>query len=211
MIVAMPVTPGLPGGGKLPNVMAEVAQVQALLPRPVVFDEPATGGADHRSSGLPTRANVFTQLPGCSIAHFACHGGSHPDDPSKSLLLLHDHDTAPLTVASLANIRHDRLQLVYLSACRTAFTSAGDLLDESINLASAFQLVGARHVVGTLWEINDATAVTVAAAFYRELRDVTGNLDTERSAIALHTSVRAVRDAYPLALALWAAYIHVGA
>ena len=211
LIVAMPVTPGLPRGGALPNVTAELALVRDLVPDPVIFAEPAAGVAVTGSAGLPTRAGVFEQLPGCSIAHFACHGGTDPDDPSKSLLLLHDHETAPLTVSSLANIQHDRLKLVYLSACRTAFTEATELLDEAINLASAFQLAGARHVVGTLWEIDDATALDVAAAFYRELRDGPGALDTERAAVALHESVCAVRDANPHAPARWAGYIHIGA
>ena len=53
---------------------------------------------------------MFEHLPGCPIAHFACHGFSDPDDPSKSLLLLHDHDSAPLTVASLAPVNLDQAQ-----------------------------------------------------------------------------------------------------
>jgi hypothetical protein len=44
---------------------------------------------------------VFSYLADCVIAHFGCHAESHPDDPSRSRLLLHDHETAPLDVASL--------------------------------------------------------------------------------------------------------------
>ena len=85
LIVAMPVTPGLPGG-ELPNVPAEVRRVQVLLPRPVLLAEhdaadgqPASGSAEP-----PTRANVFAHLPGCPIAHFACHGASDATDPSRA-------------------------------------------------------------------------------------------------------------------------------
>lgn len=212
LVVAMPVTPGLPGAA-LPHVPAEAARVRVLLPDPVILAEPAASGSEQvsRSDGLATRANVFRYLPGCSIAHFACHGVSDPSDPSRSRLLLHDHDTAPLTVSSLAPIRHDQLQLVYLSACRTAFTPAAELLDEAIHLTSAFQLAGSPHVIGTLWEINDALAVDVAAAFYHELRSTLGTLDTGRAAQAIHQAIHAVRRSYPRTPSLWAAYVHVGA
>ncbi|MGQ4333341.1 CHAT domain-containing protein [Streptomyces hayashii] len=59
-------------------------------------------------------------MPTCQIAHFACHGASDRADPSKSLLLLHDHASDPLTVASLAPVRLDNVQLARLSACHTA-------------------------------------------------------------------------------------------
>ena len=213
LIVGMPATPGLPDGGELPYVPAEVDRLSALLPDPVILSGPSTRGHEFmsRSSGLPTRANVFEHLPECPIAHFACHGFSDPADPSKSLLLLNDYDTAPFTVASLAPIRHDHLQLVYLSACRTAFTPAVDLLDEAIHLTSAFQLAGARHVIGTMWEIDDALAVDIATSFYRSLGSSPVTLDIDRAAYALHQAVRTVRDQHLQTPSLWAAYLHAGA
>jgi CHAT domain-containing protein len=103
------------------------------------------------------------------------------------------------------------LRLVFLSACRTAYTADTDLLDEAIHLTSAFLLVGARHVIGTLWEVHDATAPEMAASFYRGLRTAAGKLDTDRAAPALHDAVREVRDRYPHMPYLWAGYLHVGA
>ena len=213
LIVAMPTTPGMTGS-ELPNVPSEAAQVGTLLPDHVILTEPGNslgGGRPGISSQIPTRQNVFAHLPSCSIAHFACHAASHPSDPSKSLLLLHDHRTAPLTVASLAPVQHDRLQLVYLSACRTAVTPAAKLLDEAIHLTSAFQLAGSKHVIGTLWEINDALAADIAATFYSHLRTPKAAIDTDRAACALHQAVRAIRDAHPKTPSLWAAYLHAGA
>jgi CHAT domain-containing protein len=212
LIVAMPVTPGLPGS-ELPKIQTEVARLQIILPDHVVLIEPDTAVAARvdETSAIPSRANVFQHLPGCSIAHFACHGISHPSDPSKSRLLLHDYKTSPLTVASLSLISHDHLELVYLSACRTAFTPAINLQDEAIHLTSAFQLAGSRHVIGTLWEINDTFAADVAADFYSGLRTETGTLDTDLAATALHQVIRSARNARPDAPSLWAAYIQVGA
>jgi CHAT domain-containing protein len=40
------------------------------------------------------------------------------------------------------------------------------LLDESIHLASAFQLAGFPHVIATLWQTGDSAAVQVAEDFY---------------------------------------------
>ena len=209
LIVGMPVTPGLPGGSPLPGVPGEISAIRFLLPDPVILIEP-TGPVTEATGTPPTRADVFGHLPGCAIAHFACHAASHPSDPSQSLLYLHDHEAAPLTVRSLEPVQHDRLRLVFLSACRTAYTADTDLLDEAIHLTSAFLLAGARHVIGTLWEVHDTTAPEMAASFYRGLRTAAGTLDTDRAARALHDAVREVRDRYPRMPLLWAGYLHVG-
>lgn len=78
---------------------------------------------------MPTKANVLSGLPRYPIAHFACHGQSDPPIPP-SQLLLHDHESHPLTVATLAPIRLDEAQLAYLSACRIASIQTEALLDE---------------------------------------------------------------------------------
>jgi CHAT domain-containing protein len=209
LIVAMPTTPGLPGAA-LPWVPAEAAMLTERLPSPVLLAEP-----DSRSSPnpdrLPTMENVLMNLPRSGIVHFACHGVSHPADPSRSMLLLHDYDRAPLTVASLAPVSLDSAQLAYLSACSTALTSTAELADEAINLTTAFQLAGFPHVIGTLWAIEDQSAAGVARAFYDHLATGTGNVDTARSADALHHAVRAARSRYPRIPFLWAGFLHSGA
>ena len=210
LIVAMATTPGLPEGGRLPNVEDEVALFQAHFPDLVLLAEPKDGQpAD--SGRVPTLGNVLQHLADCTIAHFACHGVSDPIDPSLSRLLLHDHRDAPLTVTALAPVVLDKARLAYLSACSTAVNTDTRLQDEAIHLASAFQLAGFPHVIGTLWPINDAVAVTIADTFYTTLTVGDGVVDTEKAASALHRAIRAARDAYPRTPSLWAAYIHVGA
>lgn len=209
LIVSMPTTPGLAGCGGLPGVHAEVNRVRAMLPDPMVLSEPEPGGPP---GPLPTKANVLARLPGCAIAHFACHGATNPADPSQSLLLLRDHASEPLTVASLAPVNLSRARLAYLSACQTATIIPTDkLVDEAIHLATAFQLAGFPSVVGTLWEITEPAAASVAAAFYTGLRTGRGVLDTGRAAAALHHAVRARRDRHPARPFLWAGYLHAGA
>nr|MYR39021.1 CHAT domain-containing protein [Streptomyces sp. SID4944] len=218
LVVAMPTTPGLPSGGRLAFVDDEVAALHAYLPdhqllRQYEQSEQSTGSPAGSSGPTPTPtfAEVLARLPECAIAHFACHGDSHPSDPSMSRLLLADHAETPLTVASLAPVHLERAELAYLSACRTAAVDAGHLSDEAIHLASAFHLIGFPHVIGTLWEINDETAATVAHAFYAGLRDAHGRPDTDRAPYALHAAIRAVRDTYPRTPTLWAAHLHAGA
>ncbi|QKV90796.1 CHAT domain-containing protein [Streptomyces sp. NA02950] len=210
--VAMPVTPGMPGGGRLHHVSEEVAVLRRHLPDVVALD----GGAD---PAVPVKADVLKRLPDCPVAHFACHGHSDATDPSLSRLLLQDHERDPLTVAALAPVVLDRAQLAYLSACRTATVTHGAFLDEALHLASAFQVAGFPRVVGTLWEVDDRLCVAIADRFYAHLRTAEGGLDTRRAAYALHRALLAVRDGQdlpgPLTRAatpfLWAAHIHVGA
>ena len=103
------------------------------------------------------------------------------------------------------------MQLAYLSACSTALTRAAELIDEAIHLTAAFQLAGFPHVIGTLWEIDDTIAATIADTFYTHLRTRPDTLDTRHAADALHHAVRAVRDTYPRTPSLWAAHLHAGA
>jgi hypothetical protein len=207
LVVAMPTTPGVPG--RLSFVPTEVEMLRSRLFQPIVLAEPDPGEA--ATSPLPTKANVLARLPGCPVAHFACHGDSNPRDPSRSGLLLHDHDEDRLTVSSLTPLRLRGAQLAYLSACRTAAIDAAALADEAIHLVTAFQLAGYPHVIGTLWEINDQIAVEVAESFYQALRSDDRLVDVRRSARAISEAVRVIRDRHPDSPALWAAYMHAGA
>ncbi|WP_371524789.1 CHAT domain-containing protein [Streptomyces sp. NBC_01283] len=211
LIVAMPTTPGLRYWGDLAEVTREATQLQARLPHPILLNEPEsdgdTGNAE-KGNQIPTRTAVFDHLSEVTIAHFACHGASHPTDPSRSLLLLHDWQQDPLTVASLAPVNLDHARLACLSACSTTFTRSQQLLDESLHLTAAFQLAGFPHVIGSLWEINDKYAADIADSFYTRLTDSEKNVDTSRAAHALHDTIRSLRDQLPLTPSLWAAHLH---
>jgi hypothetical protein len=61
-------------------------------------------------------------------------------------------------VVDISSLHREIADLAYLSACSTARVGAA-LTDEAIHLASTFQLAGYRHVVATLWPINDRRAV----------------------------------------------------
>ncbi|OCK98480.1 uncharacterized protein K441DRAFT_654679 [Cenococcum geophilum 1.58] len=61
--------------------------------------------------------------------------------------------------------------LAYLSACGTSQFRDERSVEESIHLISAFQLAGFRHVIGTLWKVNDELCVDMARIMYEEMRD----------------------------------------
>jgi CHAT domain-containing protein len=169
------------------------------MPNPVVLDGGSTAGDQ------PTLANVLRFLPTHQLAHFACHGVNDAADPSLSRLLLQDHQTSALTVAAITGLHLDRVRLAYLSACETALTAHLPLIDEVIHLASAFQLAGYPHVIGTLWSIDDAVAASIATTFYDTLIDPTD------AATTLHQALLPIRARFPGVPSLWAAHIHSGA
>ena len=151
-----------------------------------------------------THDAVLAALPYARWAHFACHGFSDMANPSASRLLLTDHRDLPLTVVDVARLRLDDAELAFLSACSTA-RPGRQLTGEAIHLASALQLAGYRHVVGTLWPIGDRQAVDIAEDIYTTL---TGTGDV---ASAVHTATRQLRNTWRDMPSVWASHTHSGA
>jgi len=198
IVVAMPRTPG---AGDLPG-----AQDEADLLRERFGNQAALLIGSQATYDL-----VISALPAAQWAHFACHGQTDPASPSANRLLLHDHERRPLEVTDVTRLRLEHADLAFLSACSTARPSdrpSERLADEAIHLASAFQLAGYRHVIGTLWPISDAQAVQLANDVYSVLAS-TGTAAAAPS--ALHMVTRRMRDRWQRAPSVWASHIHVGA
>ncbi|RDW82942.1 hypothetical protein BP5796_04433 [Coleophoma crateriformis] len=140
------------------------------------------------------KQDVVGHLLDSKIFHFAGHGYTDERDPSKSFLCLDDGKDDPLRVADLLamNLREHSPFLAYLSACGTGRIKDERFLDESIHLISACQLAGFRHVIGTLWEVNDEICVKMARITYESIRD-TGMSD-ESVCWGLHNASRKLRD-----------------
>ena len=197
LVVAMPETPG----HKNLNVSNEIA----------AFQRHVGSSASVEVRTAPTAAAVLQQVTACSLVHFACHGSSHAEQPSKSALLLGKGNVEELTVDDLQLLNHQLAQVAYLSACSTAEIGVRTLIDESIHLASTFQLVGFRNFIGTMWGAYDKAAVAVAAKFYKHLLEQ--NADTVSSAPrALHRAILDLKtqDGNSEDILLWALFIHVG-
>jgi CHAT domain-containing protein len=184
-----------PGETALPGARAEAARIIELMPRVTRLAGPDA-----------TRDAVLAALPAHRFAHFACHAVSDPVSPALGRLLLHDHESAPMTAAELSALSIPDAELAFLSACATA-TSNQALADEAVHIAMAFQLAGFRRVIGTLWPVNDDPACQIADDFYSDLAAKSDAGDTAR---ALHRAVSALRAERPDSPTHWAAHIHIG-
>jgi len=148
---------------------------------------------------------VCSQLPGYSWTHWACHGRQDMTEPDRAALHLHD---GLLTVGQVAELPLASPTLAFLCACHTASADTR-LPDEGNHLVAACQVAGYRHVIGTLWEVNDEIADQVTHQVY-DILLAGQHPDASGAALALHRAQRALRHQYPDAPSIWAGYVHHG-
>jgi hypothetical protein len=193
LVIAVPDPPGAP---PLPGAELEAQLLIRMLPTAQVLPH-------------PTRDAVLAAIRGRSLVHFACHGTSDWEDPGASQLILYDYHVTPLTVAEISATRLTG-GLAYLSACETGLPSP-DLINEAVHVTGAFHLAGFRHVVGTLWPVNDGIAAAIAQDFYGRLTD-DGNVppDISHTSRVLHDVIRELRDSDPDTPTFWVAHTHTG-
>ncbi|MFC9256232.1 CHAT domain-containing protein [Amycolatopsis thailandensis] len=181
-----------PGASPLPATVGEAEHLHSAHPGlPLLIDEKATADA------------VLAQLRAATWAHFACHADADLIVPSRSGIQLHDE---VLTLSEISRLRLADAELAYLSACSTANPGITQA-DESLHLASAFQLAGFRHVIATLWPIADDIAATTAREIYRHLD---GKPSADSAAHAVRQATLDLRAAHPDRPDLWATLIHNG-
>ncbi|CAH0056068.1 unnamed protein product [Clonostachys solani] len=180
VLVAMEHTPG---HAHLPYATAEISELNKICKfmRYNVID----------SSTVKTKSSLLENIQGCTIFHFAGHAYTDQKNPSESCLCLKQDR---IKVADLLELDlYSRAPfLAYLSACGTLRSDADDLVDENIHLVSSCQLAGFRHVVGTLWEVNDAICVDVARIMYEKMSE--GEMSDLSVARGLHHASRSLRD-----------------
>ena len=133
VVVTQPNTPDQP---PLPDTVAELGRIKAHVPNQELVS--LVGGSVK---------DVISHLSTASIAHFACHGRQHADNPLESALMLGD---GPLKVSDIIQHSVSNGILAFLSACHTA---AGDQNhpDEVLHLGSSLLFAGFRGVVATMW------------------------------------------------------------
>lgn len=187
-VVTVADAPGLPA---LPRTRDEAFEVMRRFPAVAQLDGPAA-----------TPEAVLAAVSESGWLHLACHATSNVRDPANCALHVHGGEVSAREVMAQ---RTSSGRLAYLSSCRTAMANGADVVDEMIHLGSAFQIAGFRHVVGTLWRVNDAKAAKAAKLFYRQV----GSTE-DYAPRALHDTVLRLRERYPLMPARWAPYVHLG-
>ncbi|PKK41188.1 hypothetical protein CI102_15103 [Trichoderma harzianum] len=211
----------------------EMPGSKASTGRMLLIDMPETPGYDdlntthevavitsqfgHRVTHLKScsKSDVIANLSNSKFVHFACHGTSDPHDPSESgLVLLEEDAPALLTIGELDRINMQNAEIAYLSACSTAELSVGELLDEAIHISNSFQMLGFKHVVGTMWSADDHAAGVVARQFYTQLLGGDEeDQDEHQVAQVLHRAVCNFRKKAGVRedILLWGSFIHIGA
>lgn len=110
------------------------------------------------------------------VLHMASHAFFHPDIPGLSSLALSAYtpqgQTQPsayvraMDIAALPN----NLDLTVLSGCETGLGQADDALGLS-GLTESFLEAGSKHVVASLWQVDDQASSRFMAYFYQFLGD----------------------------------------
>jgi len=120
-----------------------------------------------------TAPRFLQQAPGSSVIHIAGHAIANGAAPAHSVLLFapSSHDSGALDAETLLKkgLRLDRTRLVVLSVC----SSAGGLPvgpEGVAPLVRPFIGAGASAVIGTLWDVDDATAKEVLVSFHQHYR-----------------------------------------
>jgi tetratricopeptide (TPR) repeat protein len=173
---------------RLPFVATELGAVSAALASAKVVHGTGLQVAGQR--------HVAAQA---DLLHLACHASFRADSPMFSALHLADGALTVDQVQALAL----RARLVALSACETALGDAG-VADEGVGLVRAFQMAGARCVLGSQWAVDDVATADFMALFYRHW--CTG----DSLAAALARAQRELRKQRPHP-AHWAAFALHGA
>jgi len=116
-----------------------------------------------------TPENVLAALGSSEIVHFGTHALNDPQDPARSGLVLSSSGSDPgeLTAHHLVGRRLPRTRLVVLASCGS---NSGPVSSESsLSLTHSFLAAGVPAVMGSLWEIEDASTARLAVRFHQEL------------------------------------------
>ena len=145
----------------LPNARTEAAVIGRLFPASKVFV-----GAEASERQLKAGASKDIRY-----LHFAAHGYFDGEKPERSGIVLAQEDGAEdgfFQAREIAQLSLDA-DLVTLSACQSGL---GRVLDgEGVQgLSRAFFVAGARSVVVSLWNVNDAATAELMRRFYAGLK-----------------------------------------
>ncbi|MDQ3281108.1 MAG: CHAT domain-containing protein [Acidobacteriota bacterium] len=123
--------------------------------------------------GEATIEQFLANVPQSTVVHLAAHAVVNQDRPEKSILLLapagENNGALDAETLMARTPRLNETRLVVLAACSTA----GGLPVGSGGLAPLvrpFITAGVPAVIGTLWEVGDATTKQLMVSFHREYR-----------------------------------------
>jgi CHAT domain-containing protein len=158
--LALAATGAQDGGNRyvsLPGAVAEALSIAPLYPRGTFLAN-------------PSKERFLAALSQSEVLHFSGHAVPDEERPFASRLVLADTSTEHSEV--YAYELYDRalpsLRLVVLSACGTA-EPAKPSLGTAATLAGPFLAAGVPQVIGSQWQVDDASTRLFFSAFHRRL------------------------------------------
>ena len=153
---------GIESFARLPHSRREAEELLGLVQHSDSLQ--ALGFAASRDLVLSGRLRQYR------IVHFATHSLLNPERPELSGLVLSRFDEKGRPRDGFLRVQEIRdldlrADLVVLSACRTSLSKEvrGERL---VSLTQAFLQAGARGVVGSLWNVDDAATAELMSRFY---------------------------------------------
>jgi CHAT domain-containing protein len=151
--------------GELNNIVkdAQIAGAHGVLPGTILLNDQFTEKAMENLLGGRH-----------AVVHIASHFVFKPGNDDESYLLLAGKDEGgagfQLSVADFSsnprlNLRHT--DLLTLSACETGMSGSAANGREVDGLGTTAQLKGAKAVISSLWEVDDASTGELMADFYQ--------------------------------------------
>lgn len=174
----------------LPAAEREAKQVAALADGATLL----TGEA---ASYAAVRQRLLQSGDRLQLVYLATHGVSDPDNPADGsfLALAGQH----LRGADLRQITLGRGPLVVMSACQTGLGK--DFAQGVFGLPEAWRYAGARTIVMSLWDVDDAGTASLMADFIGRLKE----RGWQGPEFALAHAMRAAKAANPDPM-IWAAF-----
>lgn len=184
-------TQSVQGFAQLPSVAQELRTVSTLFPAEPLQDE--------RFSLATVESQLSNQE--YSAAHLATHG-EFSSDHRQSFILTYDSRLTMDELRRTLGKRPSSLDLLVLSACRTA---AGD--DRAaLGLAGVAVQAGAKSALASLWYIDDQATAQLMSSFYQGLKSggYTKAQALRQAQLALLSSEQYRHPSY------WAPYLLIG-
>jgi CHAT domain-containing protein len=154
----------------LPGTEAEVDALLALAPDSQIYrQDDATleqfkrQSPRHRYLHLATHG-CFQQLGCCLSGNEICEDEDQRETHMEANTLLFADGEYPLADAALLGL--EDTELVALTACQTALQTNRDG-DAIMGMAYVWERAGARALMATLWNVDDAATEAVVSEFYR--------------------------------------------
>jgi len=170
-----------------PLVANEIATLRRLFPSARVLQNDAA-----------TRAAFVGNSSQSSFLHIATHAVFRQDNPMFSSFKLADGWFTALDLFSMTC----QTNLVTLSGCQSGMSEVTGS-DDLLGLMRGFLYAGARSLLVSLWNVNDASTAALMESFYREWPR------SHSKSMALRKAMLSVRKDYPNPF-YWAPFLLVG-